>query len=161
MKCIFNVFILNLMLIKLKLFFFFLSLLFSHSRPLRICPWALVEWTKVDPRHSHLMVTTCPLMVWSVVALQPLTCRTRWMDRCLVSEPSPWNFPPSYFRLPFSSLSHLGCLATPQKYERGPSTVQWCHHFASFGGPGLILWLMMLCIYLCIVQQSYCNCIVI
>lgn len=96
----------------------FVFLLFPHSRPLRICPWALVEWTKVDPHHSHLMVTTCPLTVWSLVALQPLTCRTRWMDRCLVSKPSPWNFPPSLFCPPFSSLSHLGCLATPQNWER-------------------------------------------
>lgn len=107
----------------------FVSLLFPHSHPLRICPWALVGWTKADLRHSHLTVTTCPLTGWSVVAPQPLTCRTRWMDRCLVSEPSPWNFPPSLFCPPFFSLSHLGCLATPQKCERGRSTERWCHRF--------------------------------
>lgn len=38
-----------------------------------------------------------------------------------------------------SSLSHLGCLATPQKCEGGRSTERWCHRFSSFGGPGPVV----------------------
>lgn len=75
--------------------FFVCSMLCACSRPLKTCPWALVGWTRVDPPLSLLMATTCLLRVWSVVALQPHTCRTRWMDRCLVSAPSPLNFSPS------------------------------------------------------------------
>lgn len=80
--------------------FFFVSVLCACSRPLRTCPWALVGWTKVDPPLSLLTVTTCPLRVWSAVALQPHTCRTRWMDRCLVSDPP---LPPPFL----TSLPHL------------------------------------------------------
>lgn len=107
--------------------FIFLSVLCTYSRPLKICPWVLVAWTKVAPLLSLLTVTTCPLRVWSAAALQPHICRTRWMDRCLVCVP-----PPTLTSLPCLSflfllfpqfLSHLGCLATPQNCEGGRSKV--------------------------------------
>lgn len=84
----------------------FVSLPCACSRPLKTCLWALVGWTKVDPLLSLLMATTCPLRGWSAVALQPHTCRTRWMDRCLVSDP-PQHHPkrPSLVSLSLSPSS--------------------------------------------------------
>lgn len=36
------------------------------------------------------------------------------------------------------SLSHLGCLATPQSCEGGRSAEGWCHPFTSISGHGLV-----------------------
>lgn len=87
LDCLFFFEWLRLQCVSSQLMCVFVSMLCACSRPLKTCPWALVVWTKVDPPLSLLTVTTCPRRVWSVVALQPHTCRTRWMDRCLVSDP--------------------------------------------------------------------------
>jgi len=76
---------LKLACLSRQLMCIFVSVLCAYSHPLKTCLWALVAWTRVDPLLSPLTVTTCPLRVWSAVALQPPICRTRWMDRCLVS----------------------------------------------------------------------------
>lgn len=99
------------------------SLFCLSSHPLRTCPWALVGWTRVEHlAPSPPTDTTCPRRAWSAAAPLPHTCRTRWTDRCLVSDLSVTTS-----LCPF--LTHEGCLATPQIWDgRGwCSAKRWCH----------------------------------